>query len=429
MEAFEAEGRGHVKMHLARSLEVLADLLPADAVLIDGDHNWYTVFNELTTIYGAKGPLAETAPIVICHDVGWPYGRRDQYHAPEAIPDDCRQPWRQGPIIPEISEITGMGLNPLGRHAEREGGPRNGVRTAIEDALAGRLDQVRIVWLEVLCGLAVITPLARLARSEELSRLLDELKPSANWKALARLVEQERVSYAIASVAISSLGGQELGAPSGPRPYTTAIPHELLLSMQKGIANYQYKGRPMLLSPFDLANLQALIEQLRPRTIFEIGVYAGGRSVWMADAMRIHGIDGRVIGVDLTPPALLDDPLIQIRAGNAAQLAEVLDDALLASLPRPFLVIEDSAHDLVTSAAVLEFFDPHLRSGDYIVVEDGVVVSLLSPGGAERNMSGPSAAVEGFLAARGDAYEVDAAFCDRFGFNVTANPNGWLRKL
>jgi predicted O-methyltransferase YrrM len=38
--ALDAAGR----MHRALSLDVLVGLMPADLVLVDGDHNWHTVF-------------------------------------------------------------------------------------------------------------------------------------------------------------------------------------------------------------------------------------------------------------------------------------------------------------------------------------------------------------------------------------------------
>ncbi len=427
VDAFEASSQGHATVHRALSLQVLAGLLPADVVLIDGDHNWYTVFHELGTMFGADGPLPDHAPIVVCHDVGWPYGRRDLYYAPETIPEAYRQPHRKGPLRPEIAGLAESGLNPEGWHAEREGGPRNGVRTAIQDALAGRTDQVRIVWLDVLFGLAVISPLHRLEASPALAQVLDDLELSRNWKSIARMVEQERIGAAVGASRLAALTGFAPVSPSGARPFTTDVPQRLLATIQHGLQGFSYKNRSMVLSPFDMANLQALIEQLRPRTIFEIGVFEGGRSLWMADAMRAHAIEGRVIGVDLTPPADLDDPLIEIRAGDATNLAAVFDQRWLETLPRPFLVIEDSAHTLEVSAAVLDFFDPHLRTGDYVIVEDGNMDSLMGDQSAT-GLSGPSAAIDRFLARRGEAYEVDVEACDRFGFNVTSNPNGWLKR-
>ncbi len=43
----EREFPGRYVFHQALSLDVLGDLAPVDAALIDGDHNWYTVFHEL----------------------------------------------------------------------------------------------------------------------------------------------------------------------------------------------------------------------------------------------------------------------------------------------------------------------------------------------------------------------------------------------
>jgi len=33
-----------------------------------------------------------------------------------------------------------------------------------------------------------------------------------------------------------------------------------------------------------------------------------------------------------------------------------------------------------------------------------------------------------FLAERREDYEIDERYCDLYGFNVTENPNGYLRK-
>ena len=43
----ETQFAGQYVFHRDLSLNVLGDLPPMDAALIDGDHNWYTVYNEL----------------------------------------------------------------------------------------------------------------------------------------------------------------------------------------------------------------------------------------------------------------------------------------------------------------------------------------------------------------------------------------------
>ena len=61
-----------------------------DAALVDGDHNWYTVYNELKMLAATARDAGAPLPLLIMHDVCWPYGRRDLYYAPERIPEEFR---------------------------------------------------------------------------------------------------------------------------------------------------------------------------------------------------------------------------------------------------------------------------------------------------------------------------------------------------
>jgi hypothetical protein len=117
-----------------RSPETLSSVPPADAYLIDGDHNYWTVSRELEAVY-ADG----RAPLAVLHDVGWPCARRDQYYAPERIPESERQSYTyEGGIAPGNPGVDRHGFRGAGVFAvaEQEGGPRNGVLTAVEDFVA-----------------------------------------------------------------------------------------------------------------------------------------------------------------------------------------------------------------------------------------------------------------------------------------------------
>ena len=59
-------------------------------MIIDGDHNYFTVREELRLI-GERAPGAEL-PLLLFHDVGWPHARRDDYHDADAIPAEHRHP-------------------------------------------------------------------------------------------------------------------------------------------------------------------------------------------------------------------------------------------------------------------------------------------------------------------------------------------------
>ena len=78
-------GNPNVSVKKGTSLEILPHLDGAfDCILIDGDHNWYTVYEELKTI--SSRSLLRPGGIIFFHDVEWPWGRRDMYYQPELIP-------------------------------------------------------------------------------------------------------------------------------------------------------------------------------------------------------------------------------------------------------------------------------------------------------------------------------------------------------
>jgi hypothetical protein len=137
------------------SHETLRRIELPDALIIDGDHNYHTVSEELRLIdeRAAGGQL----PLLMLHDVGWPHGRRDAYWSPESIPEEGRQPMLQRPFIfPGESSVVDTGM-PMYAAAKREGGARNGVLTALEDYLDGR-GHLRVAMLPPFFGLAVVWP-------------------------------------------------------------------------------------------------------------------------------------------------------------------------------------------------------------------------------------------------------------------------------
>ncbi|HEX8641336.1 MAG TPA: CmcI family methyltransferase [Allosphingosinicella sp.] len=205
----------------------------------------------------------------------------------------------------------------------------------------------------------------------------------------------------------------------------SAIPYELLMAIQSGVMSYSYRGLPTWKNPFDLALYPMLIERLRPRTIIEIGSNAGGSALWFADTAAAIGCAAHVYSVDLTPPSGPADPRISFLEGDARDLQGAFGDAMLAQLPRPWLIVEDSDHRFETSLAVLRFFDPWLRPGEYIVIEDGILSDMRV---AADYGGGPLRAIHAFLAESRGRYAIDRSYCDHFGRNVTWNVDGYLRR-
>jgi hypothetical protein len=111
---------------------------PSDFVVVDGDHNWFTVYNELTIIAKCWSDRDQSGVIVL-HDVAWPCARRDMYYDPSAIPPEALHPhtYAHG-VTPGDDGVIDGGFRGAGAFAwaVRAGGPCNGVLTAIEDFMA-----------------------------------------------------------------------------------------------------------------------------------------------------------------------------------------------------------------------------------------------------------------------------------------------------
>ena len=122
-----------VTVHRSISLDALPLLKePFDCILIDGDHNWYTVYNELRLI--RERDLLRVGGMIFFHDVSWPYGRRDMYYRPDLIPASHRHPYEPKTVAIDESEVANRDRSQeTVYHATHEGGHRNGVLTAIED--------------------------------------------------------------------------------------------------------------------------------------------------------------------------------------------------------------------------------------------------------------------------------------------------------
>jgi hypothetical protein len=152
---------GGYAFHAAKSLDVI-DALPApDFVLLDGDHNWFTVYNELQAIFLAAHRAGNAPPIIVMHDCAWPYARRDMYYDVTAIMEANRHPHARRGFVPGQSELTDDGINGHFANAVHEGGPRNGVLTAVEDFLAVAGSDVEFRRLPFFNGLGILVPHAR----------------------------------------------------------------------------------------------------------------------------------------------------------------------------------------------------------------------------------------------------------------------------
>jgi hypothetical protein len=186
--------RPRVRHVAAPSLQVIADQRNVDAWIIDGDHNWYTVYHELQAIDACC--RRDGKPLLaFLHDVAWPSGRRDMYYAPDQIPAEFRHNYDySGGAIPGFQGlIPGRGFRGMGHFAwaTHEGGPRNGVLTAVDDFIDEQREAGRaIAFAEIpaVFGLGVL-----FAADAPWSEALTSLVIPFHENSLLRSLERNRL--------------------------------------------------------------------------------------------------------------------------------------------------------------------------------------------------------------------------------------------
>lgn len=218
-------------LHQAAPADAIGVLPVAELCWIDADPNWFTVTGILQALAAQAARLGRPFPVTLVEGAGWPFGRRDSYDDPGAIPAAARQPHERTGLRPGQAAPAGSaGLYADRYNASAENEPRNGVLTAVEDFCLERTDHVRVAVLPGFGGLAAICPrtgpgagafaadslaadLAAIAASLEATRL----------RQAVRLVELESARQPAASLNESLR--QSLASSSGPAPAASLRPY------------------------------------------------------------------------------------------------------------------------------------------------------------------------------------------------------------
>jgi cephalosporin hydroxylase len=217
-----------------------------------------------------------------------------------------------------------------------------------------------------------------------------------------------------------------LPTPAIPRSFKTAFDLAFLSEYHRGTMNYTYKGISCLKDPIDLALYIKLIWELKPKAIIEIGSFHGGSAVLYADLCKMYCLETQVITVDFRAIQGHSDHQTRFIQADALHLEQSELHSALDSMPRPWLIIEDSAHTFEVCYAVLNYFKTRLHRGDVLIIEDGVVEDQ------DANAyyhGGPNLAISRFFTEAPQCFRVMEEYTDFFGRNATFNPNGYLQKL
>lgn len=203
VSAYAAQYGGHFVFHRGMSLDVLPQVGTMEAVLIDGDHNWYTVYSELKLIETISAEHRHPFPVVMLHDIDWPYGRRDLYYDPASIPEAFRKSYRRAGVVRNSQNLQiAAGLNSHMNNAACEGDSRNGVLTAIEDFQKGTSQELRFIRVPGFHGLGILFPRVLMANNEALATLVERLAAKSEDAAPIESMEEVRLKLEIAAQAL-----------------------------------------------------------------------------------------------------------------------------------------------------------------------------------------------------------------------------------
>ena len=158
-----------------------------DLVLFDDEPNWWTVTEALTLMRRLAAERGGKFPVFLLRHTGWPYARRDMYPKPEAVED--KHPFAYQGLGPDQPGLTEDGIDGRYAHALHEGGPKNGVLTAIEDFIANAPIEIDFRALPFFNGIGVLAPQSRMTK--ELKAAIDGLASPESLIEAGKALEAE----------------------------------------------------------------------------------------------------------------------------------------------------------------------------------------------------------------------------------------------
>ena len=188
IKKFKDEYGDKFEIYKELSIKRLPLLKDYDVILLDGDHNWYTVYNELKIL--EKSFKDKKFPLIFLHDVNWPYARRDLYYNPENIPEDYRQPYKKLGMYPGQTDLKEKGgLNADLNNSIYANNPHNGVLTAVEEFIAESNLKFSFESIDAFHGLGILH-----IEDDATKKIVKDCIKKAQF---LKILEEERVKSSI----------------------------------------------------------------------------------------------------------------------------------------------------------------------------------------------------------------------------------------
>ena len=211
---------------------------------------------------------------------------------------------------------------------------------------------------------------------------------------------------------------------------------------QKHVYTFSWMGRPIIQLPEDMIRVQEAVFQVKPTVIVETGIAHGGSLIYSASLLKMMGIEGRVIGVDIEirphnrnaiEKHLLFSSITMIEGSSTAP--EIVSQVKEMIKPEDrVLVILDSNHSRQHVSDELEAYCSLVTKDSYIVATDGIMQEVydVPRGTPSWDVDNPVSAVHGFLKNHPEFIleEPDWLFNEsELKTNINTHyPDAWLRR-
>jgi cephalosporin hydroxylase len=188
-----------------------------------------------------------------------------------------------------------------------------------------------------------------------------------------------------------------------------------------------YKTLELYKTSYDFAIYPIILQEIKPKTIIELGSGNGSSAIWMNDICKIHNLDTQILSLEIhdIKPRLqnkninLDDYRINFIKGDAYKIEEYFPPSLLQSLPHPWIIIEDCHHNTYN---IMKYLDKFLEKSDYLIIEDPDEVDT-------SNKTKEGLSIMLFMKEHHNDYVVDTRYCDYFGKNNCSFPDSIFKYI
>ena len=190
VEEFKIRYGDKFEFYKELSLNRLPSITDFDVILIGGDHNWYTLYNELKIIEEKFNE--ENFPIIFLPNIGLQYKGRELYCDPENIPKSYRQTHKKlGKSPGEASLNENSGMNKDFNDSINENNSKNGILTAVETFINESDLEFTFKTINVFYGLGILY-----VKNEKIDEIIK--KVSSNPK-LLDILEEELIKITISN--------------------------------------------------------------------------------------------------------------------------------------------------------------------------------------------------------------------------------------